>query len=112
MGKTVSFIQNATINPIEKDLIDLYSMISNHTHWEKLPHIPSNIQVVVDFISNTPKPEMFFGYKEWIDHPISCTGIIIASFGVILVGILVYYFRLKKNKPSNVTISLPSYALE
>jgi hypothetical protein len=70
------------------------------------------MQAVVDFISNTPKPEVFFGYKEWVNHPISFTGILIACISIILVGILVYYFRLKKNKPPNLTFTLLACALE
>lgn len=114
VGKTVSFIQNATINPIEADLIDLYTMINNHTQWAKLPHIPSNLQAIVDFMTSTPKPEVLFGYKEWIEHPITFTGIVIAVFSIIFVGLLVYYLRLKKKKKNlaNVMIQVPPYALE
>lgn len=112
MDKTVSFIQNATINPIESDLVDLYTMINNHTQWKKLPHIPSNIQAIIDFMASTPKTEVIFGYQEWIEHPISFTGIIIAVFAILFVGIFVYYFRLKKKKSQNLTIRLPTNVLE
>ncbi|CAF4625157.1 unnamed protein product [Rotaria sp. Silwood2] len=98
LGATVSLIQNSTVNPIEEDFIDLHSMIGNNTHWAKLPYIPSNIQAVIDFISNTPKPETTLGYKEWINHPMSFTGIIVACIGIILLSSLVYYFRSKKKQ--------------
>jgi hypothetical protein len=113
VGTTISLFHNATINPVEKDLIDLHSMISNNTHWPKLPYIPADIQAVIDFISNTPKPDTLIGYTQWINHPISFTGIIIAAISIILIGILVYYFRLKRNNTiPNITITLPSAALD
>ena len=53
--------QNATINPIEGELIDLHSLIHNNTNGDKLLYIPSNIQTIIDFITNTTQaPEILF----------------------------------------------------
>jgi hypothetical protein len=101
-------IQNETINPIEQELIGLHSIINNNTHWAKLPHIPSNMQVIIDFINNTPKPPTTPSHWQWTNHPISFTTVIIASIIISLSGILIYYIRSKKNKITNVTIATPT----
>ena len=61
VGTTPVLYQNTTINPIEQQQIDLLSLIPNNTNWDKLIYIPSHIQNIIDFITNTTRaPEILF----------------------------------------------------
>ena len=108
IGPTVNVIQNVTTNPVSQDLIDLQSMLSNDTHWAKLPYIPSNIQAIIDFISSTPNPIPMENTKQWTENSVSIITIVIATAVVALLVVLIYYIHAKKSKSTNVTITIPS----
>ena len=69
-GPTVNIIQNVTINPVEKDLVDFHLTLSNDSHWAKLPYIPSHIQAIIDFITSTKKMTLAHHYTRWLESPI------------------------------------------
>ncbi|CAF1535619.1 unnamed protein product [Adineta ricciae] len=107
---TVNLIQNLSINPLNEELFNLHELLSNNTSWAKLPYFPPNMQAVIDFISNTPKPVFSNNFQTWSSHPISLVTIVIIVVFIILIGILLclYYVRAKKNKTQNVTLKMPS----
>ena len=113
VGTTVNLIQNLSVDPLNKELLDLDELLSNNTYWAKLPYFPPNMQAVIDFISNTPKPTFSNDFRTWSSHPISITAvvIIIVFIAVIIVVIYLYFccIRTKKNnKNQNITIAMPS----
>jgi hypothetical protein len=111
VGTPINLIHNESINSIHKELIDLGEMLANETHWVKLPYITSNMQEVLDFISNTPKPVSPNDIKIWGDHPLSITVIAIIGTLIITVTALIIFIlnRKKTGGPVNqITISMPS----
>ncbi|UJR24368.1 hypothetical protein I4U23_005745 [Adineta vaga] len=106
IGSTVNLIQNLSVNPLDKDLINLHELLSNNTYWAKLPYFPPNMQAVIDFISNIPKPVFSNDFQTWSSHPISLITIVVILAFITLIGILIYlyFIRTKKNNKSpNVT---------
>jgi hypothetical protein len=111
VGTPINLIINESVNPSNKQLIDLQEALANETHWEKLPYISSDMQVILDFISSTPKPVAINDLKTWSDHPISYATIAIvgALISVIIVLIFCIYRMKKTGGPNtNITISMPS----
>lgn len=108
VGKTIYLIENTTTNPIQKDLVDLNALLTNDSHWAKIPYIPTNMQTVIDFISNTSKPTLTDHYRRWGEHPISWVSITMIMMLLILIIILIYCIHAKKNRSTNVTITMPS----
>jgi hypothetical protein len=108
IGPIISIIENTTVQPIQTQLIDLYSKLNNHTNWVKLPYIPQNMQTLIEFISNTPTPPPLATHLIW--HTATNTfivmGLIIAS--LILIATLFYRTRSGKLNKKNLTITLPS----
>ena len=60
--------QNATVNLINEELIDIHSFIDNNTNWDKLPYIPSHIQTIIDFITNTTQPPEILFWGQFKTH--------------------------------------------
>ena len=106
-GPTVNIIQNVTINPVEKDLVDLHSMLSNDSHWAKLPYIPSHIQAIIDFITSTKKTTPAHHYTRWLESPILYFMIFMGAMILVLTIALIFYVRKKKVKNTNFTITIP-----
>ena len=107
-GPTVNIIQNVTINPVEKDLVDLHSMLSNDLHWVKLLYIPSHIRAIIDFIISTKKTTPAHHYTRWLESPIPYFMIFIGAMMLVLTTALIFYIRKKKVKNTNFTITMPS----
>jgi len=111
VGIPINLIYNESITPSYKVLIDLQAALENETHWVKLPYITSDMQDVIDFIKNTPKPAILNDFRIWRDHPISLTTIAVIG-ALILVIIVLIFFIYNKNKSggttNNITISMPS----
>jgi hypothetical protein len=111
VGKPIHLIINESVNPSNQPLINLQEALANETYWAKLPYISSNMQVILDFITSTPKPVAVNDLKIWSDHPISW--VTIATVGALIAVIIILIFwiyRTKKTSGSNthVTISIPS----
>lgn len=111
VGTPINLIYNESISQNYKALIDLQEALNNETHCAKLPYISSDMQAVLDFISNTPKPAVLENLKIWGGHPISLTTItIIGAFIMVTIILIFYIHRTKKSsKPTNnITIAMPS----
>lgn len=108
VGKDIIFIQNETLNSVDQDLINLQSIIETNTNWTKLTYIPSHIQEIIDFITNTTKPPqtLFLGYFNHSIFFYINMFLIIAVIGLITYQIFIRYFR--KKRTSNIMIKIPS----
>jgi hypothetical protein len=106
--KPINLIYNESISPSYKALINLQEALANETHWAKLPYIPSDMQAVIDFTTNTPKPITISYFQRWRDHPISFATIAIIVMIIALIIVLLYYIRTKKTVGTNITIAMPS----
>ncbi len=111
VGIPINLIINESISSSNEKLINLQEALANETHWQKLPYISSDMQVILDFIASTPKPVVINDLKIWSDHPISFT--VIAIVGVLMSLIIVLIFYIYKTKKTggptnNITISMPS----
>jgi hypothetical protein len=60
--------QNATINPVDEEVIDLHSLIHNTSNWDKLPYIPSHIQTIIDLISDPKQPPEILFWGQFKTH--------------------------------------------
>ena len=107
-GPTVNMIQNVTINLVEKDLVDLHSMLSNDSHWAKLPSIPSHIKAIIDFITSTKKTTLAHHYTQWLESPIRYFMIFMGAMMLVLTIALIFDIRKKKVKNTNFTTTIPS----
>ena len=103
--------QNATINHINEELIDLHSFIHNNTNWDKLPYIPSHIQSIIDFITNTTQsPEILF-WGQFKTHSTLTFTVIIIGILLLLIIFQTYYFRFKHKRKPKVKIIIPSWKI-
>ncbi len=92
-------------------MINLQEILDNETHWVKLPYISSDMQAVIDFISETPKSVTRNDFQNWGYHPISFTKIaIIGALTLVIMVLIFYIYRKQKTNRSinNITISMPS----
>lgn len=101
--------QNATSNPIDEELIDLHSLIHNNTNWNKLPYIPSNIQTIIDLITNTTKPPEILFWGHFQTHSTLSFTMIMIGIVIVLISFQIYHFRFKKNRGTKVTLNMPSW---
>jgi len=111
VGTPINLIYNESISPSYKILIDLQEALANETHWVKLPYITSDMQDIIDFISNTPKPVAPNDFKIWRDHPISVTTIAIIGTLILVITVLIFFMYNKKKTggtTNQITISMPS----
>jgi predicted PurR-regulated permease PerM len=111
VGTPINLIYNESISPSYKILIDLQEALANETHWVKLPYITSDMQDIIDFISNTPKPVAPNDFKIWKDHPISVTTIAIIGTLILVIIVLIFFIYNKKKMggtTNQITISMPS----
>jgi hypothetical protein len=109
VGTPINLIYNESVSPSYKALINLQEVLDNETHWVKLPYITSDMQAVIDFISNTPKPVATNDFRIWRDHPISFTIIAIIGALISLIIVLIFYiYKTKKTTGTNITIAMPS----
>jgi hypothetical protein len=108
VGAPINLIYNESVNPIKKEFLDLQATLDNETHWAKLPYIPSDMQAIIDFITNTPKPATISYFERWRDHPISFVTIAIIGMIIALSIVVIYYIRKKKAVGTNITIAMPS----
>ena len=112
IGPKISIIENTTIQLIEDKIIDLQSKLSNQTNWEKIPYIAPNIEALIQFISNTPKPPPIIIHST--SHTPMFIIIGIGSFGLILIAsLLFHHMRSKRPGKKLISITLPAaHALE
>lgn len=107
----INLIYNESIKSSYKELINLQEILANETHWVKLPYITSDMQAVIDFISNTPKPVKTHDLRIWSEHPISFTMIMIVGALVLVITVLIFFMcgRKKKGEANNqIVIAMPS----
>ncbi len=106
----INLIYNESISPSYKALINLQEMLDNETHWEKLPYITSDMQAVIDFISNTPKPATIHDFKIWSEHPISFTMVLIVGTLILVIIVMILYMFGKKKKggvENQIIVAMP-----
>ncbi|CAF1577073.1 unnamed protein product [Adineta steineri] len=108
----IQLIYNASVNRLQKDFLDLQETLANETHWAKLPYISSEVQAIIEFIQSTPKPITTGYLQQWTEHPFSLTTLILVAAMVVLCVLLLYYIRTKIRTGANMTITMPSCALE
>jgi hypothetical protein len=108
VGEPINLIYNESINPINKDLLDLHDALANETHWAKLPYIPQDMQAMIDFITSTPKPITISYFERWRDHPISFATVAMIVMVIAMGIVLLYYIRTKKTARTHITIAMPS----
>jgi hypothetical protein len=101
--------QNATVNAIEEELVDLHSLIHNNTNWDKLLYIPSNIQTIIDFITNTTQPPEILFWGRFQTHSTLSFTIILIAIITLLISFQIYYFRFKNNRKTKVKLNIPSW---
>ncbi len=107
----INLIYNESIRPSYQALVNLQEILDNETHWEKLPYIPSDVQAIIDFISNTPKPSKISDFKIWSEHPISFTMImVVGTLILVIVVIIVFVWGKKKQSAidNRIVIAMPS----
>jgi hypothetical protein len=86
----------------------IYIRIRIRQLMAKLPYIPQDMQAIIDFIRNTPKPITISYFQRRRDHPISFVTITILVMIMALGIVLLYYIRTKKTAGTNITITMPS----
>ncbi len=96
VGKPMHLIINESVKPSNRALINLQEALANETHWVKLPYITSDMQAVIDFISNTPKPVATNDFQIWRDNPYSIIKIAIIGILLSIIVVFISYFIKKK----------------
>lgn len=107
----INLIYNESIQITNDPLIDLQEALNNDTYWRKLPYISSNMQAILNFLNNTPKPITSEESTIWSSHPLSTVKLIfITILFVVVLCLIVYVIRLKRavQSTTNVTVSMPS----
>ncbi|CAM4838964.1 unnamed protein product [Rotaria magnacalcarata] len=108
IGEPIHLIYNESVSPIHKDLLDLQASLANETHWAKLPYIPSDVQALIEFINNTPKPTTGNSFLGWKEHT-TFFGTIVMMVMIFALGIVLLYFMCtKKSVGTNISITMPS----
>ena len=100
--------QNATINPVDEQVLDLHSYIHNNTNWEKSPYIPSHIQTIIDFITNTTQPPEILFWGQFKTHSTLTFNTILIGVLVLVIIFLICYIRFKHQRKPTVKINIPS----
>ena len=75
-----------------------------------MPYITSELQAVIDFISNTPKPATIHDFKIWSEHPISFTMIMIVGTLVLVIVVVSIYMIGKKKRggiENQIVVAMP-----
>lgn len=111
VGTPINLIYNESISPSYKVLINLQEALENETNWLKLPYITSDMQEVMDFISNTPKSVATNNFKIWGDHPLSLTMITIIGTLILVIIVLVFFIYRRKKMggiTNRITIAMPT----
>jgi len=111
LNKSINLIYNESIKPVSKELINLQEALANETHWEKLPYISSDMQVIIDMITSTLNPIRIDHLGIWSEHPLSMTLLMIVGLLMLIIIIsILYTYHIKRTSGSNtrITIALPS----
>ena len=110
METPINLIYNESVYPSYKALINLKEILDNETHWEKLPYIPSDMQAILEFISNTRKPTTVDDLKIWSEHPISLTMLIIIGTLILIIIIIVVYlggYKRRGGIENQIVVAMP-----
>lgn len=107
-GEPIQLIYNESVNPLNKDILDLQAALANESHWEKLPYFSSELQAVIDFMKNTPKTPVWFDHQSWKEHTTFFGTIVTMGMIIALGGVLLFYIRTKKSVGTNINITMPS----
>ena len=103
LGKPMTLIYHDPIDSNKNNLVNLQRALANDTQWAKLPYIPSDMQLIIDFISSIPKPIDTRHFREWGTHPISITTMAIVGSLISVIIIFVLYIYCVKKKGTSVT---------
>jgi hypothetical protein len=101
--------QNATVNRMNEEMIDLDSLLRNDTKWEKLMYISSDVQNILNYMKSTPQPPetLFWGHFE--THSTLTVVVILIGIIILLITFQIVYFRSRCKKKPKVTLSMPSW---
>lgn len=104
---SLHLIYNKTINPFKKDFLDLDAHLANETHWAKLPYIASDIQAIIEFMTNTTQTTPVSTSNEWKGYVTHLQTIALAIMCLTVGSVLVYLQR-KKAQITNIAVTIPS----
>lgn len=107
LGKTISILENSTINYVNNDIIDLQEKIMNNTHWAKLPYIPPNMKAIIEFLANTPTTPTLLVSSSPKMSIVSSITIIVFILTIGITILFCYYIRSYNSQASKLTIMLP-----
>ena len=101
--------QNATVNQMNEETIDLDSLLRNDTKWEKLTYISSDVQNIMNYMKSTPQtPEILF-WGRFETHSTLTVVILLIGIIILLITFQIVYFRSRCKKKPKVTLSMPSW---
>ena len=90
--------QNATVNRINEEMIDLHSLLHNDTKWEKLMYISSDVQNIINYMKSTSQtPEILF-WGRFTTHSTLTLVIILIGTIILLITFQIIYLRLRCKK--------------
>jgi hypothetical protein len=105
-GAQITALKNTSQDTIEEEILNLHAIINNDTKWSKLPYIPSNIQAIVDLISETTKP-IEDPIKLKIQHHSHIVSVLSSGTAIIVILSFIIYKRYGKKKTPCITITFP-----
>lgn len=100
---------NATVNRIEQEMIDLDSLLHNGTKWEKVMHISSDVQNIIEYMKSTPPPPEILFWDRFKTHTTLTVVITLIAIVVVFTTVQVIYFCLRRKKKQKITVSMPSW---
>lgn len=107
IGQSISIIENTTIQSIDSQIYDLNIKLSNNTKWEKLLYIPSHIQTIIDYISQTESPTTITKHSTSHSPTQLYITIFLAVAFCVTLAVMFFLTRKKNAKTNNLTITLP-----
>ena len=75
--------QNATVNRMNEEMLDLDSLLRNDTKWEKLTYISSDVQNIMNYMKSTPQPPETLFWGRFETH--STLTVVIILIGIIIL---------------------------
>jgi hypothetical protein len=101
--------QNATVNRMNEEMLDLDSLLRNDTKWEKLMYISSDVQNIMNYMKSTPQPPEILFWGRFETHSTLTLIIILIGIIILLITFQIVYFRLRCKKKPKATLSMPSW---
>ena len=101
--------QNATVNRINEEMIDLHSLLQNNTKWEKLMYISSELQNIINYMKSTPPPPEILFWGRFTTHSTLTLVVIFIGIIILLAIFQSIYCRSRCQKKPKITLSMPSW---